>query len=121
MDNFAEKLYLALNPLLPSEWEKAVFRGIILPESCEFYFFCLAEGRYYGSRDLIDAGIFTSRDMNAAYLQIRKTARSILENKDSKWCSFTFTVNNEGSFSIDYEYDGESMISYVDWKNKYLT
>ena len=38
METFAEKLYIALHTLLPEDWDKLVFRGILAPGSCEFYF-----------------------------------------------------------------------------------
>ena len=105
--------------MLPSDWDKAVFRGILAPDSYEFYFFCRVTNKYIGSYDLIKSGVSTKSQMYAAYQKIRKIACD--EQKSiagDKWCSFTFRVDSDGDFSFDYEYD--SPLSYDDWKAKYL-
>lgn len=113
---FENKLTDIMNCLidyLPNEWTKVILHGEFDKTHYTFYYYTKIGNEYKQCFNMEATGI--SRD------DVRKCFAAIYDickDTDKEWNSFDLTINNDGKFSIEYNFDHELQLD--EWKSKYL-
>lgn len=110
-----EKAYLkitdAIGKIIPSEWSKVVLYAEILDGSREVYFFFQTpeNDEYIYSHDIpeqfqVSKKIYTELllDLQELFKQLHNEFK---ENNPEAWTNLTLNLENDGTFSIDYDYE----------------
>ena len=113
---FEEKISdiaICLMDCLPNDWTKVILHGEFDKTHYTFYYYVNIGDDYKQCFNLDSLGI--NREC------VRKCFEKIYDickNIDKEWNSFDLKINNDGKFSIDYNYDDELQLDK--WKAKYL-
>ena len=124
----AMELYDVLAKFLPAGWERLALFGQVDGGAYEFTFYVRQKGssQYQQCYAMARAGQFPRIKLLNAFddlYEVCRTAKRELKEKEPglrEWTRFTFVIDQEGSFSVDYEYG--DMIAGVPqaWKDRYL-
>lgn len=118
-----QSVFNTLQEILPDDWHKVVFYAHYGERSYSMkYFVDSGDGVYtdcFKLKDIPKQEIIKAfAVIDSQIMPIRKE----LSQKDS-WSVMTLTVDDEGNFKADYEYEdiSEDAIGYYQrWKEKYL-
>lgn len=124
LEQYAMDIYQQLAPMLPEDWEKVVMLGKIKPSTYDITFYVKSEGRsYLQCYAMVDQGLIAKqvlRDTIRSIFDICRKSQNEMEKGQEIWKSFTFQLDNEGNFSIDYDYEEFDVGVSSEWKEKYL-
>ncbi|WP_243291874.1 antitoxin YezG family protein [Bacillus sp. FJAT-47783] len=115
---------------IPEEWSKVYLYGEIGEGSQTAYFYYYPEGnkKPIYSHDITE--IFALSDLeysekwNSLVDLVQELWREFKDNEQEPWTNFTFILDKEGQFKIDYNYDDLSNVDLhkrkTIWKYKHL-
>ena len=125
MDRFIKDVFLELAPLLPEQWEKAVFHGFFSGGTYDFAVYVRKQGEthYCSILDMVSNNLLSRqlvRDKYAAINSALSDENNIL-SVESRWNGITMVFDNDFHFSVQYEYENENRSHTAEWGRKYLS
>ena len=98
---------------LPSAWIKVIFHGEFDKTHYAFYYYVKTKDKYTQCFNMEAMGI-SRDDVRKCFSEIYDMCKDI----DKEWNSFDLTINNDGKFKAEYNYDNDLQLD--EWKSKYL-
>ena len=125
LEKYAGSIYQLLAPVVPQGWEKLALLGKVTDTSYEFVYYvrCKDEDQYQQCFAMAREGKVSRRQILDAFgklFDICRKARAEIEPGQKVWTNFTFLLNNDGDFSIDFGHGDYKAGVSDEWEAKYL-
>lgn len=121
MDEIYQEIYDILFPILPSEWEQIVVRGVFGKEGNEIKFFIRDNAGKYS--DCFSLGVEREKILQTSKLILSTLERLRQSSEKEYWNVATIVINNDGDFNADFNYSSDVLFdSKYDsaWRAHYL-
>lgn len=116
VEKYINEAFASLGDVIPKDWEKIKLHAIINLDYYEIFFYVKCNGEYIQCYDLEDKYQITEDEIDDVFETWYKI--SIAEKKEEEWQDYTVSIESNGKFAVDYNYDND--FDLFIWKDKYL-
>lgn len=117
-----EKLYRAIYPTLPADWQRVVIRAAFGDGNSSIkYYVQQHDGEYCDCFELVTDQAAVLEIIANLHFSIAATRNSLAEK--NRWSAITVSIESDGSFHSDFDYnekDWTAVETVNEWERKYL-
>lgn len=117
-----EKLYRAIYPTLPADWQRVVIRAAFRDGSSSIkYYVQQHSGEYCDCFELVTDQATVLEIIANLHYSIAATRNSLTDK--NRWNAITVAIEADGSFHSDFDYteqDWGAVDTINEWERKYL-